>query len=144
MVRMMKSPAQFTARRGGLAIVNALAAVAFSTTAISSAAGHHARDPVYFALWFGWMLSTLIWTFGVPGYWRWNAAERAVINDDLVKAHQAIAAKGALAVAMIGMGVLSVGTFFQLAIPAWTLPTVTCATVVSAALIFGWLERRDG
>ncbi len=139
----MQSHTQMSARRGTLAIMNALAAAAFSIQAIVGAREHHTRDAFYFALWFVWMLATLIWVFGTPGYLRWNAAERAALNDELVKAHQASAAKGALAVAMFGLTLLSTSTFFRLETPLWALPAVTSVTVVSAGLIFGWLERRD-
>jgi len=144
MVNLLKSPAQLSARRGTLVLCNALATAAFSGVAIDGASGHHSRDFFYFFLWFVWVVTTLLWTFGIPGFFRWSAAERATVNDELVRAHQASAAKGGFLTAIVGLGLLSASAFFRVALPGWSVIALASLTVVSSALIFAWLERRDG
>lgn len=139
----LRSTETVTASRGTLAIVNGLAAAAFTSEAVLGVQGHHGRDPFYFALWFVWMLTTVLWTFGTPGRLRWTAEQRQVINDELVRAHQTVAAKASLAVAIGGLCLLSTAAFLGVPTPPWAVPVLTAATVVSAALTFGWLERRD-
>ena len=143
MVWLKSTPARLVERRGTLAIINACAAAAFSTQAVIGTEQHHSRDGFYFLLWLVWRAVTLIWVFGTPGYLRWSAAQRAVINDELVRAHQAASAKAGFAIALVGLGTLSTCVFFQIASPALALPMLTSAAVVGAALTFGCLERRD-
>lgn len=144
MIRGIRSPEQVSSRRASLTLTNAFAAAAFSFVAILGTGEHRARDPFYFFLWFVWMAVTICWVFGIPGYLRWSAAERAVINDELVQSHQATAAKVGLAVAFAELGLLSIGSFFRLGAPTWSSAALTSLTVVSTAVAFAWMERRDG
>ena len=144
MIRGIKSPEQVSSRRAALTLMNAFAAAAFSTVAILGAGENRARDPFYIFLWFVWMALTIGWVFGVPGYLRWSAAERAIINDELVQSHQAKAAKAGLVVALAGLGMLSISGIFQCYVPVWSPAALVSLTVVSTAIVFAWLERRDG
>ena len=69
--------------------------------------------------------------------------ERAVINDELVRSHQAQAAKFGLTCAVASMAVISVSGYFHTALPVWTVPAATTGVVVLTALFFAWLEMQD-
>lgn len=143
-MNMMRSPQQVAARRGMVTLFNTLAAAAFSFVAIDNIGEHPARAPFYILLWAAWLAIPLLWVFGVPGGRRWSRAERAQINDELVRAHQATAAKTGLALALVGMAIVSAMTLTGEVVPFWLLPAFTSATVIVTALLFAWLDRRDG
>lgn len=138
------SPEQLSARRGTIVAFNALAAAAFSAVAIDHAGTHPGRDPVYLALWAVWMTITLIWVFGIPGHLRWSKSERLIVNDELVRSHQAVAAKAGLGVAIGSLALLSLTAFTSKSFPSWLAPALTSVSVIITALVFSWLERRDG
>ncbi|MBW6522724.1 hypothetical protein KZ810_04365 [Sphingomonas sp. RHCKR47] len=140
----IKSPDQMSARRGTIVFLNALAAAAFSTVAIGRAGVHPGRDPIFALLWAVWMAVPLIWVFGIPGYLRWSKIERSIVNDERVRAHQAAAARVGLGVAIASLAILSSAAFTGTVFPAWAAPALATGTVVVTALVFAWLERRDG
>ena len=133
---------RISAQRGRATVLNALATACFSFVAISNAAQHPARTPAYVILWAIWMTVTLIWVFGIPGGFRLSKHHRAIVNDELVQSHQAVAARFGLAVAMLGLVALSFGSFLHVALPSWTVPAMTSAIVVMTALVFAWLQLR--
>jgi hypothetical protein len=141
---MRGSAQQIAANRGKATALNALAAACFSFVAISSAVEHPSRAPLYIVLWAIWMIVTAVWIFGVPGGFRLSVADRNVVNDELTRAHQALAARFGLTVAIGGLVALSLCSFLQVDVPAFAVPTLTSGTVVSTGLFFAWLQTRDG
>lgn len=140
---MPLSPERISSQRGRLTLLNALASTAFSFVAINNAYENPGRAPAYALLWAIWMSVTIIWVFGVPGWMHLSKRDRQVINDELVRAHQAKAAKFGLACAFFAMAFVSLFGFFHAALPEWTLPAATTGVVVLTALFFARLEMRD-
>ena len=140
---MPLSAERISSQRGRLTLLNALASTAFSFVAINNAYEIPGRAPAYALLWAIWMSVTIIWVFGVPGWMHLSKRDRQVVNDELVRAHQAKAAKFGLACAFFAMVFASLFGFFHATLPEWTLPAATTGVVVLTALFFARLEMRD-
>lgn len=138
-----RSPEQISANRGRSTMANALAAACFSFVAISNVYERPSRAPAYVLLWALWMLVTTIWVFGVPGGFRLSKAERNVVNDELVRSHQAASAKFGLTIAILGLVAISLSGFFGIMLPVWSVPAMTSTTIVTTGLFFSWLQMRD-
>jgi hypothetical protein len=143
MPRWRPSAEQVSARRGLVTLLNAAAAACFSFAAINGARTNPDGGAAYLLLWGLWMLVTLVWVFGVPGARRFSPADQAIINDELVRAHQAGAARVGfgLGVAMLAAGAAC--SFLGVAIPGWAPPAAGSVTIVGTALAFAWLQMRD-
>ena len=143
MPKWIPTPEEVSARRGRVTLLNSGAAACFSWVAINGAEGNPDRGAAYLAMWAIWMTVTLMWVFGVPGARRWSAAQQAVINDELVRAHQSRAARVGLA---LGLALLAAGAacgFLSIALPAWGPAAAGSVTVLGTALTFAWLQMRD-
>lgn len=137
------SAEQVSARRGLVTLLNAAAAACFSFVAINGASGNPDRGAGYLLLWGIWMAVTLIWVFGVPGARRFSRAQQAIINDELVRAHQATAARVGLGLAVAALAAGAACSFLGVAIPGWAPPAAGSVTIVGTALAFARLQMRD-
>jgi len=124
-------------------LLNAGAAACFSFVAINGAAANPGRGGGYLLLWGIWMAVTLIWVFGVPGARRFSPAQQAIVNDELVRAHQASAARAGLALALTALAAGAACGFLEVAIPGWAPAAAGSVAVIGTAVVFAWLQRRD-
>ncbi|MCA3256055.1 MAG: hypothetical protein INF91_10615 [Alphaproteobacteria bacterium] len=143
MPRWFPSPEEVSARRGRVTLLNAGAAACFSWVAISNLAANPERGAAYLLLWAIWLAVPLIWVFGIPGGRRWSAKQHAILNDELVRAQQATAARAGLALALALIGAGAACGFLGIALPVWAAPAAGSIAVIGTALVFAWLQLRD-
>lgn len=134
---------QFTVERGWWCLAFSLISALWTVIVVVQID----RDSVRWATataWAVWVLGTLIWTFGWPGWWRWTTRDRAIIGDELTREQQRSAAVLAMAVLTVGLGVGCAHLLTDLALPVWW-PVATLAGGASAAgARFGWLQVSAG
>lgn len=130
-------------RRGQTTMLYALLTVIVSFTSINNVMDHPSRAQINLGVWRLWLSLVLGWVFGVPNGFLYSKKERSSINDELVRSHQASAAKFGLAFCLIALLAISVLALTQGKLPIWTVPAATSSTVVVTGLFFSWLQMRD-
>ncbi len=138
---------RFSGRRGTLAIIYTLLFVIYggiwwmNLDAVTTD-GHHLPRIGYAVIWALWGVSLLMLTFGPVGQ-RWTKRQRAILNDELARAHQAVAARVGFATAICGLAVLYTLMLASVPDPIVGIPIALTVVVAAPALTFAWLQRRD-
>lgn len=132
---------RFTIERGWLCLFFAAASVLWTVVLISQIDENTVRMPTAVA-WSVWMVTSLIWAFGRPGWWKWTPRERAIISDEMTRQHQRSAAMISMVVLLAGLGAGCVDLLTGLSLPVWW-PIASISTGAAVAVArFGWLQVR--
>jgi hypothetical protein len=100
-------------------------------------------DWIDIAAWGSWLVVTMVWTFGTPGWMKWSKRERSIINDELARDHQRSAALLSMVVLMSGMALGSVFVLGLADLPNWWPVAALGSGVAVSGIRFGWLQTRS-
>lgn len=148
-----RSAEDVAARRGRRVALSALVFAIYSVQVCRVVADHqvvnaNSHGPsnglITVLLWALWAISLLVLVFFTPGLLGWGPAERAVLNDELVKHYRGVAARVALLVLSLAVLAQVVGLWWW-SVPVWWPVAALSLALLAGGVVFAALDARaDG